>query len=175
MPDRETTRTLEGRHVLAITLTAFATIVTANMALVVAATGSFPGTVVEDAYVAGVGWDDRVAAQDALGWRVGARHTPDGRLAVAVEDAAGAPVRGLVVDAMVGRPARAGTDRAVTLRREGDLHIAALDLAPGLWRVALSIEGGTAPYAAVAEIVVPKARRGETPKARGEEMTEARD
>lgn len=157
MSDRNE-KTLKGWHVLAITLSAFGVILTANMALVIAATGSFPGTVVEDSYVAGVGWNERANAQDALGWRVGVSHTAEGLLAVTVEDEAGRPVRGLAVEAVVGRPARAGTDRAVTLDAAGRIHAVPLALEPGLWRVALSIEGGAAPYKAVAEIVVPKDR-----------------
>lgn len=154
--DPNTSRGLTGRHVLAITVTAFAVIVGANMALVVAATSSFPGLVVDNSYRAGVGWNDRGAAQAALGWQVGVGYSADGGLAVSIRDGEGEAVHGVAVEAVVGRPATEVDDIALALTDTGSVHRAPVTLRPGLWRVALTVEGGAAPYSAVAEIVVPR-------------------
>ncbi|MEL7349302.1 MAG: FixH family protein [Pseudomonadota bacterium] len=146
---------LTGGHVLAIILTAYVFIIGANMALVYSATSTFPGLVVDNSYRAGVGWNDRGAAQNALGWDVAVGYGDQG-LAVSVRDAEGQAVHGIAVDAVVGRPANADLDQALALTDDGAVHRAPVALEPGLWRVALSIEGGATPYAAIAEIVVPK-------------------
>ncbi|MEM9763319.1 MAG: FixH family protein [Pseudomonadota bacterium] len=150
-PEKE----LKGRHVLIIALCAFGVIITANMALLFAATGTFPGTVVDNSYRAGVGWNDRAAAQAALGWQVSTAY--DGEtLQVTVLDAEGAAVEGLRVEAVVGRPAGDITDTVLTLTREGTGYTAPVSLSSGSWRVALSIKGGEGPWQAVAPLWVPK-------------------
>ncbi|MEM7496721.1 MAG: FixH family protein [Pseudomonadota bacterium] len=148
---------LKGRHVLIIALTAFGVIVTANMALLFAATGSFPGMVVENSYRAGVGWNDRAAAQAALGWDV--RTSYDGSaITVAVTDASGRAVEGVTVEAMLGRPAGDVVDRTLTLSPAGGVHSAPAALGPGSWRIALRIEGGASPWQGVAPLYVPLPR-----------------
>ncbi|MEM1164482.1 MAG: FixH family protein, partial [Pseudomonadota bacterium] len=59
---------LKGGHVLMIAITAFGIIIAANMTMLFAATGSFPGLVVENSYIAGQGWNQRTQAQHDLGW-----------------------------------------------------------------------------------------------------------
>ncbi len=128
-------RPLTGRTVLIIAVSAFGVVIAANMALVVAATGSFPGLIVKNSYVASQGWDARTEAQRALGWEARVGHA-DGRLAVRIE-AGGAPVRGLEVRALVGRPATDAEDRRLALVETGEGYAAPVELDPGLWRVAL--------------------------------------
>ncbi|MEM6422441.1 MAG: FixH family protein [Pseudomonadota bacterium] len=152
---------LTGRHVLVITVTAFTIIIGANMALVVAATSSFPGLVVDNSYRAGVGWNDRGAAQNALGWTVGVGYSAEGGLAVSIRDAEGEAVHGVAVDAVVGRPATSVEDVALTLEDDGAVHRAPVTLAPGMWRVALTVEGGETPYRGIAEVFVPQPRASE--------------
>ncbi|MEM7529584.1 MAG: FixH family protein [Pseudomonadota bacterium] len=161
--DHGRTRELTGRHVLIICLSAFGVIITANMALVFAATGSFPGTVVENSYRAGVGWNDRVAAQEALGWTVRADYDGEA-LAVAVIGPDGEPVRGIAVEALLGRPASAVDDKELVLAEADGLHVAPVALEPGSWLVDIragGAEGDETAYRAKASFYVPIPRGGD--------------
>lgn len=150
-------RELTGRTVLIIAVSAFAVVLGANLTMLWAATGSFPGLVVENSYRAGVGWDERSQAQEALGWDSRVIYEP-GRIAVALTDAQGAPVDGLSVTAEVGRPAEATVDRSLALAPRDGRYAAPLSLDPGRWRVVLSAEGTDgARYRAVAALFVPEA------------------
>lgn len=146
---------LTGRKVLAILVGAFAVVIAANLAMLFAATGTFPGLVVKNSYVASQGWDAKTEAQRALGWQ--ARVVHDGEaLSVALTDAEGAPVHGLEVAATVGRPASGRTDRTLTLAETGGAYAAPLALAPGRWRVAVTATGTDgARFETHAELVVP--------------------
>ncbi|MEM6357410.1 MAG: FixH family protein, partial [Pseudomonadota bacterium] len=84
------------------------------------------------------------------------------RLSVTVRDADGAPVEGLRIEAVVGRPAGNITDRTLMLSPDatggGAGHTAPIALDHGSWRVALRIEGGETPWQAVAPLWVPRPR-----------------
>jgi nitrogen fixation protein FixH len=145
---------LTGRKVLLIMVAAFAVIVTANMAMLLAATGSFPGLVVKNSYVASQGWDRKTAAQRALGWTAGAVYS-GGRLTVTMTGADGAPVSGLMLAAVVGRPASDREDIRLELGEDGEGYAAPLSLAPGVWRVEITGTGaGGASFQAGAEFQV---------------------
>ena len=136
---------LTGRKVLLIAVAAFAVILAANLAMLLAATGTFPGLVVKNSYVASQGWDRKTAAQRALGWQAAADYG-DGTLRVAMTGRDGAPVRGLSVVAVVGRPASADDDVRLDLAEGAAGYAAPLVLAPGMWRVAITgtdAEGGS--------------------------------
>ena len=149
---------LTGRKVLAIMVGAFGVIIAANLAMLVAATGTFPGLVVKNSYVASQGWDARTAAQEALGWTATVGHA-DGRLAVAITGADGRPVRGLDVTAVVGRPASGREDVTLMLAEGREGYAAPMALGPGLWRVAVTAGRGTeARFEAEAEIRVAATR-----------------
>ncbi|MDT8343965.1 MAG: FixH family protein [Thermohalobaculum sp.] len=125
---------LTGRKVLIISVAAFAVILAANLTMMFAATGTFPGVVVRNSYVASQDWNRRTEAQRALGWQAEAAIFSDG-LAIRFSDAQGAPVRGLAVTAVVGRPASQAGDRTLELVEEGGLYRVDADFGPGLWRV----------------------------------------
>ncbi len=147
-------RPLTGRKVLMIAVGAFAVIAGVNIYMMTRAIEGFPGLVVDSSYRAGIGFDARRAAQEALGWRMSARYE-DGGLVVDLIGRDGAPVRGLDVSAVIGRPATANEDRALDLAPAQDGYAAQLALAPGLWRVVVSTASPTgAPYEAAAEILV---------------------
>ncbi len=155
-------RPLTGRTVLLIAVCAFSVVIAANIALVVAATGSFPGLIVKNSYVASQKWDTRTEAQRALGWQATVGHA-DGLLAVRIE-AEGAPVSGLAVSAVVGRPATDIEDQRLALTETDEGYAAPLDLGPGLWRVALEVtdaEGRRFDAAASLNISSLAARRAE--------------
>lgn len=136
-PKTRGARPLTGKHVLIIALSAFAVILAANLTMMFAATGTFPGLVVKNSYVAGVGWDARAAEQRALGWQAVAGHD-GGALYVRITGADGRPVEGLAVEALVGRPASAAEDRTLALAAGADGYRAPVELAPGLWRIEIT-------------------------------------
>lgn len=125
---------LTGRKVLAIGLGWFAVVLGANLVLVFIALGSFSGLVTDNAYRAGQLFDAEAKAEQSLGWRLGADWR-DGRVAVSVRDADGAPVQGLTVTGTVGRKVTNAEDREVAFSPAGEVHVAELSLAPGVWRV----------------------------------------
>lgn len=131
------TRELNGRHVLAIAVGAFAVILGANIAMLVAAVGSFPGLVVKNSYVASQGWNERTEAQAALGWKTAISYNGE-RLFVRIHDKNGLPVQGLTLSARLGRPSSAAEDRMVVLTGVPDGYSAEARLAPGVWLVDLS-------------------------------------
>ncbi|GMG83451.1 FixH family protein [Paralimibaculum aggregatum] len=146
-------RPLTGRKVLLMAVGAFAVVIGANIALVVAATGSFPGLIVKNSYVASQGWDARTKALRALGWSTAAGYG-DGRLRVEVTGADGAPVEALEMTAVVGRPARDLADRTVPLAPVAGGYEAEIALAPGNWLARLSVAGAP-DFAATARLHVP--------------------
>lgn len=146
------TRELTGRHVLAIVVTAFAVIIAANMTMLFAATGSFPGLVVKNSYVAGQGWDARANAQRELGWSVTADYR-DGALWVGLSDADGRLVPGVVPIVTIGRPTTDAEDRSIQVTAAGTQFTAPIVLAPGRWRVDVYVEQPSA-FTATAEVLV---------------------
>lgn len=127
-------RPLTGRHVLVIALAAFAVIIGANMTMLFAATGTFPGLVVKNSYVASQGWNARAEASAALGWQARVGYG-DGAVWVVVHDAAGAPVTVPELRLRVGRPTHDGADRVLTAQWVGDGYTAPVALDPGRWQV----------------------------------------
>lgn len=153
---RRKDRPLTGRHVLIVALAAFGTIIAANLTMLFAAMGSFPGLVVENSYVASQGWDARAAAQDALGWRAEVAWR-DGRIVVALRDADGRTVEKAALEARVGRPSVAAEDRTVRLVPEGEVYSAPVALSPGAWRVEVRTLAGPA-FAIVDRLLLQEPR-----------------
>lgn len=116
----------------------FGVVLAANLAMLFAATGTFPGLVVKNSYVASQGWNAKTNAQRALGWRAEAAYAK-GKLTVLMSGPDGARVTGLDVVAVVGRPASARDDMRLNLAEGPAGYAAPLVLAPGLWHI--SIEG----------------------------------
>jgi len=145
---------LTGRKVLLIAVAAFGVILAANLAMLYAATSTFPGLVVKNSYVASQNWNARTDAQRALGWKAAASYG-EGTLRVTMTGRDGAPVRGLRVMAVVGRPASARDDVRLELTERARGYAAPLVLAPGMWRVMITgadAEGGS--FEAAAQIYV---------------------
>lgn len=125
---------LTGKHVLAITVSAFAVIIGVNVLLAYKAVSTFPGLEVDNSYVASQGFNARKAAQEALGWTM----TPgyqDGRMTLAFLDRAGRPVAVSELQVLVGRTTEAKDDTFPAFTRNGDLYAADLPLAKGKWMV----------------------------------------
>ena len=125
---------LTGKHVLAITVSAFAVIIGVNVLLAVKAVSTFPGLEVENSYVAGQGFNERKAAQEALGWTM----TPgydQGRMTLAFTGHDGAPVQVQDLQVLVGRTTEASDDTFPAFARDGDLYAADVELHKGKWMV----------------------------------------
>lgn len=140
-----------GRTVLYWVLGFFGVIFAANAAFLYFAFGSFPGTVVDSSYKAGLAFNGEVAAAKAQadrGWQVGAHldRSSGGaaRITVSARDAAGVPVAGLVFTARLSHPTAAGLDQAVALAPLEDgryTGVTGQPLAPGNWNMVIEAEG----------------------------------
>lgn len=125
-------RELTGRHVLAITVGAFAIIIGVNITLAYQAVATFPGLEVKNSYVASQTFDADRAAQQAMGWTLATSYD-SGRLNLTFRDASGlpAPVQGL--DVLVGRTTEARDDSRPAFVQSDGVFSAPVDLHPGKW------------------------------------------
>ncbi|CAN5333641.1 FixH family protein [soil metagenome] len=126
-----------GKHMLAVTLAFFGVIIAVNVILAVAATGTFPGLVVENSYVASQNYNELLAsgrAQADAGWRMEIA-APDGKLEVSLVGRAGTISSGLAVTALAGRPSSTQSDRTFELAEKDRMYRAAGSLPPGQWDV----------------------------------------
>ncbi|WP_128513987.1 FixH family protein [Tabrizicola thermarum] len=125
---------LTGKHVLAITVGAFAVIIGVNLLLAFKAVSTFPGLEVENSYVASQGFNARKAAQEALGWTMTPAYD-QGRMTLAFLGADGQPVQVNDLQVLVGRTTETTDDTFPAFTREGDLYAADLPLHPGKWMI----------------------------------------
>jgi len=131
-----TERKFTGRHALAVFVGAFGVIIAVNLALAYSAISTFPGLEVKNSYVASQEFDERRAAQEALGWTVGVKHT-GGLMIMAITDSAGAPVRAAEIDATIGRATERKDDVTPAFEFDGTAYVAPLELRPGKWDLRL--------------------------------------
>ncbi|HEX9906242.1 MAG TPA: FixH family protein [Propylenella sp.] len=136
---------LTGWHMLAIVSVFFAVIIAVNVVMAFAATGTFPGLVVQNSYVASQRYNELLAdarAQDAKGWQ--ARLSPDdGILRFALSDRGGTPARGLRVKVRAGRPSTTREDRSLDFAPLADGSYQARERLPvGRWEVDLEARRG---------------------------------
>ena len=125
---------LTGKHVLAITVSAFAVIIGVNVLLAVKAVSTFPGLEVDNSYVASQGFNTRKAAQEALGWTMQPGYD-QGRMTLAFRDRAGQPVAVSNLEVLVGRTTEAKDDTYPAFVQEGPVYAADLPLHQGKWMV----------------------------------------
>lgn len=125
---------LTGKHVLAITVGAFAVIIGVNALLAYKAVSTFPGLEVKNSYVASQDFNARKAAQEALGWSLAPTYA-DGRLTLAFTGQDGLPVKVEDLQVLVGRTTESKYDTFPAFTPQGDLYAADLLLARGKWMV----------------------------------------
>jgi nitrogen fixation protein FixH len=134
---------LTGKHVFAITASAFAVIIGVNLTLAFKAISTFPGLEVDNSYVASQGFNDRKAAQEDLGWTM----TPGydtGRITLAFKDRDGTPVQVTDLQVLVGRTTEVTDDQWPAFSLVGVGYAADVPLARGKWMIkvtARSLEG----------------------------------
>jgi nitrogen fixation protein FixH len=127
-------RELTGRHVLAITVSAFAVIIGVNVVMAYKAVSTFPGLEVANSYVASQDFDADRAAQQALGWTLTPSYdAAKGELLLAFTDAGGQPVLLQGLDVLVGRTTEAEDDSRPAFVREAGVYVAKASLAQGKW------------------------------------------
>ncbi len=125
---------LTGKHVFAITASAFAVIIGVNGVLAFQAVSTFPGLEVKNSYVASQGFNDRKAAQEALGWSLAPRYA-DGRIDLAFTDRDGQPVTVESLEVLIGRTTSTAQDARPEFMQAGDVYTAPLELDRGKWMV----------------------------------------
>jgi nitrogen fixation protein FixH len=138
-------RELTGRHVLIITVSAFAVIVGVNLVLAWQAVATFPGIEVRNGYVSSQSFEADRVAQDALGWIADTR-LKDGRLTVAFTGPGGAPAEVASLEAVLGRATSTVDDQVPAFRRTGAATFEAeVAVSRGQWVLHISAvaESGT--------------------------------
>lgn len=140
-----------GRTILYWVLGFFGVIFAANAVFLYFAIGSFPGTVVDSSYKAGLAFNGEVAAAKAQadrGWQVAAHldRSADGaaRITVTARDGAAAPLAGLVFTARLSHPTTEGLDQTVALAPLEDGRYTGVTpgpLAAGNWNMVIEAEG----------------------------------
>ncbi|MBT2130542.1 FixH family protein [Aliiroseovarius lamellibrachiae] len=101
---------LTGKHVLAITVSAFAIIIGVNVFMAYSAITTFPGLETKNSYVASQQFNRLKAAQEGLGWDVGAKIEGE-TLILDIKDKAGDPVKVASIYAILGRATQVKDDQ----------------------------------------------------------------
>jgi nitrogen fixation protein FixH len=142
---------LTGRLVLIMLLGFFGIVFGVNFTLMELAIATLPGTEVDSAYTASLGYEKEIAAahdQTARKWKVEAHIERDGSggatLQVEVRDGSGQPMTGLKFQGTLERPTDKRADLAVSLAEVGIgiYRGSAPAIAPGQWDLVL--EGDSA-------------------------------
>lgn len=134
-------RPITGRHVFVGFTLFFGVIVAVNAFMAVSAISTFPGLEAKNGYASSQSFDTRRGAQQALGWQVAAT-VRNGRLSLAITDAAGRPVRPARVEASIGRPTEDDDDIVPQLRWAGTRFEAPVTLGAGKWVLWLKARAG---------------------------------
>lgn len=124
-------RRFTGRHMLMIMLAFFGVIIAVNITMATVAGMSWTGFVVRSSYVAGLEFDDKVAAarkQRALGWSA-MLTIAGGEAAVRLVDAHGATIPLRTATLTLRSPVSDARDRTVDL----SAGAATLDIGDGAW------------------------------------------
>ena len=133
------TRRFTGRHMLALMLAFFGTVVAINVAMATLATRTFGGTVVDNSYVASQKYNDWLAearAQRGLGWSVAAERDESGHVEVRT-------IAGAHVSALAQHPVGRSPDVALAFVSAGDgRYRSTAPLPAGRWNLRLAVERG---------------------------------
>ena len=139
------TRNFTGRHMLALMLAFFGTIVAVNVTMATLATRTFGGTVVDNSYVASQrfnGWLAEARAQQAIGWTATIEVAADRRIDAVIRGEDG-PVDQAQVAAVAVHPV--GREEDVPLRFEpiGEGVYRSMEALPaGRWSIRMTVERG---------------------------------
>ncbi|MGB0697581.1 MAG: FixH family protein [Rhodospirillaceae bacterium] len=147
----------------------FLVVLAVNLTLLYFAVSTFSGLETDKAYVEGLKYNDKIAAEDAqvaLGWTMNVTLAQDGApvmvppaagseqkepvemfpaaLSIAVTDKAGQPVPGLTIEAKIQRPTQAKMDlSAVMVEDASRTYVSRVNLPSlGVWQVVLVASQG---------------------------------
>lgn len=140
---------LSGKHVFWLLAGFFGATIAANAVFISVAVKSFPGVVTEEPFLEGLRYNQKLAAKRAqrdLGWRASltASHADKARFELSFVDAGGKPIRGLVVDGVLRRPASDGDDVSFTFSEFAGRYVAdAVEAPPGAWNFEASASAAT--------------------------------
>jgi nitrogen fixation protein FixH len=145
-PRSDPPKLLTGRKVLVILILFFGVVIGVNGYMATVAISTLPGTDVDSAYSASLGYEKEIAAahaQEARRWQVDAHVARDkdggAIVQVAAHDDHGKPVSGLTFQGRLERPADKRADLAVDLAEVGVgiYRGTAATVAPGQWDLVL--------------------------------------
>ena len=152
MPTRISERPLTGRKVLLILIAFFGVVIGVNVTMMQLAIKTLPGTEVDSAYSASIGYGKEILAardQSMRNWRVDAHLARDtdgaAELEVEARDEGGRPLTGLKFFGTFERPTDKRADLAVALAEVGiGVYRGRLEaIAPGQWDLVLEGDGST--------------------------------
>jgi len=152
MPKRVSPKPLTGLKVLLMLLAFFGVVIGVNVTMMQLAIKTLPGTEVDSAYSASLGYEKEIAAardQEARHWQVDAHveRAADGAAVLRVEarDKDGKPVTGLKFEGRFERPADKRDDLTVALAEVGiGIYRGRTEkVAPGQWDLVLEGDGAT--------------------------------
>ena len=134
-------RTFTGRHMLAICIAFFGTVIAVNLVMATLATRTFGGTVVDNSYVASQHfnrWLDEADAERQLGWKIVAQRR-DGRLSLGLSGRQ-APLSDTYITAVAEHPLGREKDILLHFRAVGEGRFLSAEALPaGRWRLKLDI------------------------------------
>jgi nitrogen fixation protein FixH len=133
-----------GKHMLLVVLLFFGTIIAVNIAMIVAATGTFPGLVVKNSYVASQHYNELLESariQNEAGWQAELA-APGGVITFSLAGRDGVARQRLQVTALAGRPSSTLEDRVIDLIEGVGGYTAAEKLPAGLWDVDIEAKRG---------------------------------
>ncbi len=131
-------RKLTGWHVACMFFGGFGVIIGVNLYMASQAVGTFPGLEVSSSYADSQTFDDRRAAQDALGWHASVDSDPD-ELRLSLVDEAGRPVYPAQLEALLTRPTTRAEDQMLDLTRGANgMLVAPAEIGDGRWRLRLT-------------------------------------
>lgn len=139
------TKRFTGRHMLAIMIAFFGTIVAVNLTMASFATRTFGGTVVDNSYVAGQkfnGWLAAARTQEKLGWQTQVALDAERHVIVAVSKDE-QTVAGVIATGTARHPLGREADIALSFRM-GDQGVLQSDkpLPAGRWMLHLDLSRG---------------------------------
>ncbi len=148
MASTPSAKRIEGRHVLWGLIGFFGVMFVANAIFVYFALATFSGGDTSSPYRKGLDYNETLAAAERLaarGWQGEVGYDDrSGRLSLMLRDRESAPVTGLIIEAMLSRPATANEDRAVRLTEaEPGIYAANIKLDPGLWVISVASGEGS--------------------------------
>ena len=138
-------KTLTGRHMLIMVVSAFAIVIAANLTLAFFAVATFPGVEAKNSYVASQSFNARHDQHQALGWQVDLLYqqsdtkpeTGQGQLRLHFTDQQNNTVIPVDVHLRVGAATHAGHDQTFVLQHNAADGVFQdnIDLPPGNWVV----------------------------------------